>query len=337
MKPSIAIVGLGGLFPGAPDLAGYWSLIAAGRSAAADVPPDRWRLHPETAYRAGEPLADRVYSRRACLLGPFEPDLAGLGLAPELLARLDPMAHVALHAARAALAGARLKAIDPERVGVLIGNIALPTDLSSALTRELLLPLLEAARCGAPPRFEAGGTELWNRHVAHLPAAVLARAFGLGGGALALDAACASSLFALKLAADELLAGRADAMLTGGLSRPDCLYTQMGFSQLRALSPSGRCAPLDAGADGLVVGEGGGFFVLKRLEDALRDGDVIHAVIAGAGLSNDSGRNLLAPDADGQLAAMRAAYAAAGWQPEEVDLIECHATGTPVGDRVEIE
>ena len=86
-----------------------------------------------------------------------------------------------------------------------------------------------------------------------------------------------------------------------------------------------------------MVGEGGGFFVLKRLEDALRDGDTIHAVLAGAGLSNDAGRNLLAPDADGQLAAMRAAYAAAGWQPEEVYLIECHATGTPVGDRVEIE
>src|SRR5206468_6519476 len=107
-----------------------------------------------------------------------------------------------------------------------------------------------------------------NCHAAALPAGILAQALGLGGGSFTLDAACASSLYALKLAVDELQAGRADAMLTGGLSRPDCLYTQMGFSQLRALSPSGRCAPFDAGADGLIVGEGAGMFVLKRLDDA---------------------------------------------------------------------
>ncbi len=153
--------------------------------------------------------------------------------------------------------------------------------------------------------------------------------------AYTLDAACASSLYAIKLAADELLAGRADAMLAGGVSRPDCLYTQMGFSQLRALSPSGRCSPFDARADGLVVGEGAGVFLLKRLEDAVRDGDRILAVIAGVGLSNDVGGGLLAPNSEGQLRAMRDAYRAAGWAPNDVDLIECHATGTPVGDAVE--
>src|SRR5262249_18301377 len=109
----------------------------------------------------------------------------------------------------------------------------------------------------------------------------------------------------------------------------------MGFSQLRALSPSGRASPFDARGDGLVVGEGAGVFVLKRLDDARRDGDRIYAVIAGAGLSNDVGGGLLAPSSDGQLRAMRAAYRAASWRPEDVDLIECHATGTPVGDAVE--
>ncbi len=126
-------------------------------------------------------------------------------------------------------------------------------------------------------------------------------------------------------------------MLAGGVSRPDCLYTQMGFSQLRALSPSGRCSPFDARADGLVVGEGAGAFLLKRLEDALRDGDRILGVIAGIGLSNDVGGNLLAPSSDGQLRAMHAAYREAGWDPAEVNLIECHATGTPVGDSVEFQ
>ena len=109
----------------------------------------------------------------------------------------------------------------------------------------------------------------------------------------------------------------------------------MGFSQLRALSPRGQAAPFDARADGLVVGEGAGMFVLKRLGDALRQGDTIYGVIAGVGLSNDVDGGLLAPDSEGQLRAMRAAYEQAGWEPGDVDLIECHATGTPVGDAVE--
>src|SRR4029079_5385091 len=106
-----------------------------------------------------------------------------------------------------------------------------------------------------------------NRFAVGLPAGILAQALGLGGGSVTLDAACASSLYALKFACDELTAGRADAMLTGGLNRSHSLYTQMGFSQLRALSPSGRCSPLDVAADGLMVGEGAVIFVLKRLAD----------------------------------------------------------------------
>ena len=130
-----------------------------------------------------------------------------------------------------------------------------------------------------------------------------AEALGLSGGTMTLDAACASSLYAVKLACDELSSYRADAMLAGGISRPECLYTQVGFSQLRALSPSGRCAPFDETADGLVVGEGVGILVLKRLDDALRDIDTIHAIIKGIGLSNDMRGNLLAPDSEGQVRA----------------------------------
>jgi acyl transferase domain-containing protein len=126
-------------------------------------------------------------------------------------------------------------------------------------------------------------------------------------------------------------------MLAGGLSRPSSLYTQMGFSQLRALSPTGRCSPFDKRADGLVVGEGSGLFLLKRLDDALAQGDRIYATIAGAGLSNDVGGSLMAPNSEGQLRAMRDAYKQAGWTPGDVDMIECHATGTPVGDAAEFE
>jgi PfaB family protein len=129
---------------------------------------------------------------------------------------------------------------------------------------------------------------------------------------------------------------RADLMVTGGVSRPDCLYTQIGFSQLKALSRSGKCAPFDRSADGLVVGEGAGILVLKRLDDAIGDGDTIYGTICGIGLSNDMRGNLLAPESDGQFRAMRMAYAQAGWRPSDVDYIECHGAGTPVGDATEL-
>src|SRR5262249_15754499 len=254
----------------------------------------------------------------------------GLDLPAPLLARLDPVFHLALEAGRQAFATGSTRRLDRRRVGVVLGNIALPTDAASALARACLGRTFEEKVLGHSPYAAAVPAA----YGTGMPAAVLARALGLGGGSYTLDAACASSLYALKLAADELRAGRADAMLAGGVSRPDCLYTQMGFSQLRALSPTGRCSPFDVRADGLVVGEGAGVFVLKRLEDAERDGDRILAVIAGIGLSNDIGGSLLVPNSEGQLRAMRAAYCAAGWAPTDVDLIECHATGTPVGDAV---
>ena len=187
------------------------------------------------------------------------------------------------------------------------------------------------------PAREHDSTEPLNAFPAGLPAALVARVLRISGPAYTIDAACGSSLYSLKLAMDELRAGRADAMLCGGVSRPDPLYTQMGFSQLRALSARGKAAPLDHRADGLVVGEGAGMFVLKRLDDALAHGDHIYAVVAGIGLSNDIHGDLLAPSSEGQLRAMRMAYEQAGWGPGDVDLIECHAAGTPVGDAVEVE
>jgi acyl transferase domain-containing protein len=129
-------------------------------------------------------------------------------------------------------------------------------------------------------------------------------ALGLGGGGYTLDAACASSLYAIKLACEELTAGRADAVLSGGVSRPSSQFTQMGFSQLHALSKTGICRPFDRSADGMVVGEGAGIFMLKRLEDAERDGrPAIYAVIRGIGLANDVGGSLLGAPTQGSDAA----------------------------------
>ena len=344
MDDRIAIVAMGGLFPSAPTPERLWEQVLAGADAARAVPPGRWLLDPHDAYDPAIARPDRVYSLRGCFLDEIPLDPAGLDLPTDLLAELDPVFHLALYAARQAFASGVTHGLDRRRIGVLLGNIALPTERVSELARAYLgrtflekLGEWDEATLRLTDRSVAPSHSPLNRYVPGLVAGVVAKALGLGGGSCTLDAACASSLYALKLAVDELRAGRADAMLAGGVSRPDCLYTQMGFSQLRALSPSGRCSPFDARADGLVVGEGAGVFLLKRLEDALRQGDRILAVIAGIGLSNDVDGNLLAPSSEGQLRAMHAAYQQAGWKPSDVDLIECHATGTPVGDSVEFQ
>ena len=356
----VAIVGRGAVLPGSRDLDQFWEHVRAARSLAREAPAGRWIIPPDAAFDARVAQPDSVYSKRGCFVEEFEFRNDGLNIDEELAASLDPVFLFALTAAHEALRDARLdaasKSEELRRTGVVLGNIVLPTERTSEWARATLgatfaeaaeaagWPLSENHPAGARIRSELPGApsnetaalaQSYNRYPAGLPAGLVAKALGLGGGTVTLDAACASSLYALYIAARELQAGRADAMLAGGLSRPDCLYTQMGFAQLRALSPSGVCSPFDGKGNGLVVGEGAGVVVLKRLSDALAAGDRIYGVLRGFGLSNDVGGSLLAPDSEGQLRAMRAAYLEAGWSPADVDLIECHATGTPRGDAVE--
>ena len=331
----IAIVGMGGVFPGAPSLADFWHLVEQGSDTCKSVPKGRWPLNPDLIRSAVPGAPDSVFSDRGCFIEGFEPDIAGTGLPRQTAESLDPAFHHLVFAGQAAFAQARTQSLDRSQVGVIIGSIALPTAGSSSLCDEVLAPLFERKVFGRRGSRKVIESNPLNRYVAGLPAGVLAGSLGLGGACYGLDAACASSLYAIKLACDELLEHRASAMLAGGLSRPDSLYTQMGFTQLRALSRSGRCSPFDIKGDGLVVGEGAGIVVLKRLADALRDGDHILSLIRGIGLSNDMEGNLLSPSSEGQLRALHQAYKQAGWSPNMVDLIECHATGTPVGDAVE--
>lgn len=326
----VAIVGMAGLLPGAGDLENFWHNVRAGNDCSSDPPPGRWPIEPTKLLDHRPATPDRVATLRGYYLPPFIADVAGMNLAGWPLADLDPVFHLALHIANSAWKSAVTDSVSRDRCGVIFGNIALPTEKMNAITMEVLGPTLGLFHptCKTDPR---------NRYSTGLPAALVARGLGFGLGGYALDAACASSLYAIKLACDELLAGRADAMIAGGLVRPDSMYTQMGFAQLRALSPSGRCAPFDERADGLVVGEGGCAFVLKRLSDAIAHGDAIHGLIAGIGLSNDIEGNVLQPAREGQLRALHAAYRHAGWQPSEVQFVECHATGTPTGDAVEFD
>ncbi|MFP6615743.1 MAG: polyketide synthase [Candidatus Hydrogenedentota bacterium] len=337
-KPTIAFVGLGGIFPGATDPESFWENIVAGKHQAREVDESRWILSPEDAFDTATATPDKVYSKRGCFIDEI-PKLPahGLDIAPELDAELDPAFQLLLAVGHQAFYDANIADLDRAKVGIIIGNLALPSDKSSAITREYFGRIVEEKVLGQSNIQDVSATNPVNRYAAGLPAGVLAKALGLGGGNLTLDAACSSSLYALKLAVDELQSGRADAMLAGGLSRPDCLYTQMGFSQLHALSPTGTCSPFDQAGNGLVVGEGCGIFLLKRLDDALADNDTIHAIIKGIGLSNDIGGSLLAPMTDGQLRAMRPAYEDAGLRPQDMDHIECHATGTPIGDATEVK
>jgi PfaB family protein len=331
----IAIVGIGCLFPGCESPAQLWECISSGSSTTTDVPDGRWIVDSAQVFDPGIARPDHVYSTKGgfVTLPPLE--TTGLDIDDEFWDGLDPLFHLVLHVASRAWRDARTETVDRARAGVIFGNIVLPTETASALSREHFRRLFEEG-LGIPPS-SAGQMNPLNAFPAGMPATLVARALGLGGAAYTLDAACGSSLYALKLAVDELQSGRAEAMICGGASRPDPLHTQMGFSQLRALSARGKPAPFDADADGLVVGEGAGMFVLKRLEVALEHGDHIYGVIAGIGLSNDRHGDLLAPSAEGQVRAMRQAYEQAGWSPSDVDLIECHATGTPRGDAVELE
>ncbi len=336
MNIPIAIVGMGCVFPGADEPRQFWGNIVQKRNMAASIPSERW-IADRNLMVSKVPAPDRTLSDRACLIRDFHFDSSGYELDAAFLKDLDPGHHLALHAAKHAWTSCHTQSIDKSRVDVILAAIALPTDAASRLTRKIFGNRgAEGGGQGTEERGRIGRIAAHSARVTAFPAVVISQALGLGGATFTLDAACASSLYAIKLGCDSLTDGAADAILAGGVSRPDNLYTQVGFSQLRALSPSGICRPFDQDADGLVVGEGAGVLVLKRLDDAIRHGDTIHAVIRGIGISNDMRGNLLAPDTDGQLRAMTAAYADAGWNPADVDLIECHGAGTPVGDAVEI-
>ncbi|MCK5099690.1 MAG: polyketide synthase, partial [Desulfobacteraceae bacterium] len=322
----IAIVSISGVFPGAENLDIFLKNIQNKKNAVIDVPKERWILQKEIAVSNNlEP--DKALSAKAGLITDFSFDPHGFSVDKDLLINLDPMHKLVLHAGRDALQKCYIDNEIKKRCGVILAAISLPTEKSSKLAYDIL--------------FNKKQTSINVAHalaasVVSFPAAILATSLGLQGGCFTLDAACASSLYSVKLACEELWQNNADMMIAGGVSRPDSLYTQIGFSQLQALSPSGRCSPFDSKADGLVVGEGVGIIVLKRLKDAIACKDKIYGIIAGFGLSNDIAGNLVAPASEGQIRALNTAYKSAKWSLDQVQYIECHGSATPVGDNVEL-
>jgi len=315
----VAIVGRSCVLPGAATPEALFEATMAGRCLLSATPRDHWRgVDPATLLASDKPglrvsSATGGYIKDALDLGDIASRITGL-------ARLDPLVGWLAHCVRQAQGAPRAA----PRTGLIVGNLSYPSTLGTAFVESMW-----NGRDDVDPR---------NRFSSGLPVHLVAEAMGITGPAFALDAACASSLYAIKLACDALQDGEADMMLAGGVNGSDDLFLHLGFTALQALSPSGRSRPFHADADGLVPSAGAALVALKRLEDAERAGDNIVGVIMGVGLSNDGRQSgFLAPAVAGQTRAMTAALEQAGLAPSDIDYVDCHATGTSLGDATELE
>ncbi|MDF1563061.1 MAG: SDR family NAD(P)-dependent oxidoreductase [Deltaproteobacteria bacterium] len=348
MKHPVAIVGIGCIFPDAPDFARYWANIKRGHDAIREIPEGHW---PVEDYFRDAPAPDLTYARRGGFIPPTDFDPLAFGIVPDNLEATDTTQLLGMLVAQKALedAGFDPAEEDTEKVSVVLGVTG---------TLPLVIPL--GARLGHPiwrKALKDAGVEgelaedvvqrisdayvPWKENsfpglLGNVVAGRIANRLDLHGTNCVVDAACASSLSAAHLAAMELESGRADLVVTGGLDTFNDIFMYMCFSQTPALSPSGDSRPFDRDGDGTILGEGLGIVVLKRLEDAERDGDRIYALIKAVGSSSDGqGQAIYAPSAAGQARALRKAYSAAGVGPETVELVESHGTGTKVGDAIE--
>ncbi len=325
----VAIIGMACIFPGADGLGAYWANVLAGTDAVRDVPADRWR--PES-------FPD-VPSARGGFLPPVPFDALGYGIPPASLASIEPVQLLALEVAARAVAdaGYARRPFDNGRTSVIFGAEA-GSDLSAAYALRSTLPSQGGQLTGPlDERLPRLTGDSFPGVLSNVIAGRIANRLDLGGVNYTVDAACASSLAALDLACKELTAGTSDMVLCGGADTHNSIHDYEMFASVHALSPSGRCAPFDAGADGIALGEGAACLVLKRLADAERDGDRVYAVIkAVAGSSDGRSLGLTAPRPEGQRRALDRAYAMAGVSPAAVGVIEAHGTGTVVGDRAEL-
>ncbi|MCZ2340221.1 MAG: SDR family NAD(P)-dependent oxidoreductase [Bacteroidales bacterium] len=358
----LAIVGIGCLFPQAEGAGAYWANIKNGTDCITEVPATHW--NPDEYFDADPKSPDMTYARRGGFLEPIPFNPLEFGIAPRDIEATDTSQLLGLVAAKMALrdagiiSGGRESAsrptsaqpVDRNRISVILGVTG---------TLELVIPL--GARLGHPKwkqaMREAGIPEdavqeaaariaesyvPWQENsfpglLGNVVAGRIANKLDLGGTNCVVDAACASSLSAVHLAALELATGRCDVAVTGGVDTFNDIFMFMCFSKTPALSPTGHSRPFDAAGDGTILGEGLGVVVLKRLTDAERDGDRIYAVIKGIGSSSDGkGNAIYAPSAAGQKKCLQNAYRLAGVSPDTIELVEAHGTGTKVGDAVEV-
>lgn len=350
----IAIVGLATQYPDADNPQTFWQNLLDKKDSRTQISREKLNANPAD-YQGVQGQSDRFYCDKGGYIQHFEFDAKGYQLPESAFDGLDESFLWALDCSRKALQDAGIAPSDAvlARTGIVMGTLSFPT----ARSNELFLPLYhQTVEKALQNKLNQSAFQLAdfgnsvndlnansqalnvaNGAVAHTASKLVSDALGLGGTQLSLDAACASSVYALKLACDYLTTGKADMMLAGAVSGADPFFINMGFSIFHAYPDHGISAPFDSNSKGLFAGEGAGVLVLKRLEDAERDGDNIYAVVSGIGLSNDGkGQFVLSPNSKGQVQAFERAYSAANTLPANIEVIECHATGTPLGDKVEL-
>ncbi len=340
----IAIIGSSGLFPGSSTKETFWDNLLQQKDLTSAATKEDFGADPQQFFNPKKGVVDKCYSLRGGYIRDFVFDPKGYQLDADYLAQQDKLYQWSLFVAKESLADAGyLKNANLDRCGVVLGNLSFPTltshkHLSQVYTdtvRDELQNILKTTDLKLPHH----PAQNKKAHlIDHAPSLMVAKALGLGGSHYTLDAACATSLYAIKLAMDELEAGKSDLMLAGAVCASDQLFIHMGFSIFHAYAANDqKFVPLDSDSGGLVSSEGAGIVVLKRLEDAERDNDNILGVITGIGLSNDGqGKFLLSPNPKGQRLAFERAYAQNGVSPKDTTYIECHATGTPLGDKTEM-
>ena len=336
----IAIVGMASMFPGSTTTDEFWATIVDGVNSITEVPSSRWEpdlyFDPDaTTVGAGR----KTPSKWGGFLGEVGFDPLAYGIPPTALAAIEPVQLLSLEVATRALddAGYADREFDRSRTSVIFGAEN-GNDLSGAYGMRAMLPQVLG---DLPPELDdylpALTEDSFPGVLTNVIAGRIANRLDLGGINLTVDAACAASLAALDAACKELLAGNSDMVLCGGADVHNGINDFLLFSSVHALSPTGQCRTFDAEADGIALGEGVACVVLKRRQDAERDGDRIYAVIdAVAGSSDGRHLGLTAPRKEGQQLAVQRAYAQARRSPAELGLVEAHGTGTVVGDRTEL-
>jgi len=320
----IAVVGMAGRFPGANDVGMFWQNLRAGTVSIARFPAAGLIAEGRDPAEVNDP---RFVGAEGVLDGIEEFDAAFFGYSPATAAIMDPQHRMGLEVAWHTLEDA---GCDPRRYPGTIGVFA-GTALSSYLIRNLLPDQDLVGR--------TGGFSLLIHNDKDYAATTIAHKLGLTGPAMAVGTACSSSLVAVHLACQSLQAHECDMALAGGISLQVPQRQGYHYDGAGIYSPDGSCRPFDAAAAGTVGGSGAAMVALKRLDDAVADGDRIHAVIAGTAVNNDGGSSAgyTAPSADGQLAVIAEAHAIAGVPADSIGLVEAHGTGTPLGDAVEID
>ncbi|MSQ01624.1 MAG: SDR family NAD(P)-dependent oxidoreductase [Myxococcales bacterium] len=355
----IAVIGLGCRLPRSASATQLWDNLVAGFSGIVEVPKTRW--DPALYWDPDKSAIDKTYAKIGGFVTDFTFNPKRFRIPPSVSRLVDPIQQMALEAAADALDDAgygETRQYDRSRVATILGN-SMGGEITDEYTLRVMFPAMRKAlndvpgfaalraddraailvayeqevKRDLPPITE----DSMPGELANVVAGRITNALNLGGPNFTTDAACAGSMAAIQAAVKGLQDGDFDMALTGGADRSMGVATYAKFCKIGALSPDGS-RPFDAGANGFVMGEGVGILVLKRLSDALRDGDRVYAVVRGFGASSDGkGKGITAPNPDGQRRALRRAYENAGVDPADVDIFECHGTSTVVGDKVEVE